>query len=118
MTKLTPPVTDAMLCRRSEAECCMSPAAGHVVSAIRERVTAATPSKWRDGIVVHAPSSRGIGGSWIGIGLLDSPDTVWLWNHANFDKAVSIGLPVALHELYDTLAIGATRVSVLRLPRY
>ena len=54
----------------------------------------------------------------IGIDLLDSPDTVWLWNHAHFDTAVSIGIPVALHELYDTLAIGASRISVLRLPRY
>ena len=95
----------------------MSPEAGHVVTAIRERVTAATPSKWRDGIVVHAASSRGIGGSWIGIDLLDPPDTVWVWNHADLTAAVSIGVPVALHELYDTLAIGVTRVSALRLPR-
>ena len=117
MSNLTPPVTDAMLCRRSAAECCMSPEAGHVVSAIRERATAATPSKWRDGIVVHAPSSRGSGGSWIGIDLLDSQDTVWVWNHADLTTAVPMGVPVALHELYDTLAIGATRFSVLRLPR-
>ena len=116
MSNLTPPVTDAMLCRRSAAECCMSPEAGHVVSAIRERATAATPSKWRDGIVVHAPSSRGSGGSWIGIDLLDSPGTVWLWNHADLSAVVSIGEPISLHELYDTLAIGATRVSVLRAP--
>ena len=118
MTNLTPPVTDTMLCRPSAGQCCTSSAVGHAVSAIRERVTAATPSKWRDGIVGHAPSAGGIGGSWIGIDLLDSPDTVWLWNHADLSAAMSIGEPVSLHELYDTLAIGATRVSVLRAPRY
>ena len=116
MSNFTPPVIDSMLCRHSAAECCRSSAVGHVVSAIRERVTAATPGKWRDGIVAHAPSSLGIGGSWIGIHLLETPGTVWLWNHADLSAAASLGEPVSLHELYDTLAIGATRVSVLRAP--
>lgn len=116
MSNLTPPVIDTMVCRRSAGECCTSSAVGHMVSAIRERVTAATPGKWRDGIVGYAPSARGIGGSWIGIDLLDSPGTVWLWNHADLSAVVSIGEPISLHELYDTLAIGATRVSVLRAP--
>ena len=118
MSNLTPPVIDTMLCRRSTAECCTSSAVGHLLSAIRERATAATPGKWRDGIVSHAPFTRGVGGSWIGIGLLDSPGTVWLWNHADLSTALSTGEPVSLHELYDTLAIGATRISVLRAPRY
>ena len=116
MSNLTPPGTDTMLCRRSGGACCTSSAVGHVVSAIRERVTAATPGKWRDGIVRYAPSARGGSGSWIGIDLLDSPGTVWLWNHADLSTAAFIGEPVSLHELYDTLAIGATRVSVLRAP--
>ena len=118
MSNLTPPVIDTMLCRHSVGQCCTSSAVGHLVSAIRERVTAATPGKWRDGIVSHSPSAQGIGGSWIGIDLLDSPGTVWLWNHADLSAVVFIGEPVSLHELYDTLAIGATRVSVLRAPRY
>ena len=118
MSNLTPPVIDTMVCRRSAGECCTLSAVGHVVSAIRERVTAATPGKWRDGIVCYAPSARGIGGSWIGIDIFDSPGTVWLWNHADLSTAVSLGEPVSLHELYDMLAIGTTRVSVLRAPRY
>ncbi len=112
MSKLTPRVVAPMLCAHSTGETCTSSAAGHTVSAIRERVTAATPSKWRDGIVAHATS-----GNWIGIDLLESPDTVWVWNHADLGATVAIGEPVALHELYDTLAIGATRISVLRAPR-
>jgi hypothetical protein len=103
-----------MLCH-SRGDVCTSTAAGHAVSAIRERVTAATPSKWRDGVVVHAPALDGAGGSWIGIGLLDAEDTTWVWNHGDLG-ALSLGEPVALHELYDTLAIGATRLSVLRAP--
>jgi hypothetical protein len=112
MSNTTPPVTAAMLCAHSQGESCTSAAAGHAVSAIRERVTAATPSKWRDGIVTHATS-----GNWIGIDLLDSPDTVWVWNHADLGAIAVIGEPVALHELYDTLAIGSIRISVLRAPR-
>ncbi|CAN5521019.1 hypothetical protein BH10ACT4_BH10ACT4_06260 [soil metagenome] len=115
MSNPTPPVIAPMLCH-SHGESCTSAAAGHAVSAIRERVTAATPSKWRDGIVVGAPESDGAGGSWIGIDLLDTVDTTWVWNHGDLG-AVPIGEPVALHELYDTLAIGATRLSVLRAPR-
>jgi hypothetical protein len=116
MSNLTPPVIAPMLCQ-SHGESCTSPAAGHAVSAIRARVAAATSSRWRDGIVVHAPTGSRGGGSWIGIDLLEATDTVWVWNHADLGAAVSIGEPVALHDLYDTLAIGATRVSVLRAPR-
>jgi hypothetical protein len=117
MSNTTPPVTAPMLCGHRLGESCVSPAAGHAVSAIRELVTAATPSKWRDGIVSHVSLSRRTGGSWVGIDLLDATGTVWAWNHADLGATVSIGEPVALHELYDTLAVGATRVSVLRAPR-
>ena len=118
MSNLTPPVIDTMRCRCSTTKGCTSSAVGHVLSAIRERVTAATPGKWRDGVVSHAPSARGIGGSWIGIELLESPGTVWLWNHADLSTALCVGEPVSLHELYDTLAVGAARISVLRSPRF
>jgi hypothetical protein len=115
MPSTTPPVTASMLCAHSTGESCSSEASGHAVSAIRERVTAATPSRWRDGIIVRVSSAGETGGSWIGVDLLDATDTVWAWNHADLGIAGSIGEPVALHELYDTLAIGATRVSVLRV---
>lgn len=117
MSNTTPPVTAPMLCAHRPGNSCVSPAAGHAVSAIRERVTAATPSKWRDGIVSRVSLSSGTGGSWVGIDLLDGTGTVWAWNHADLGATVSIGEPVALHELYDTLAIGATRLSILRAPR-
>jgi len=125
MSNPTPPVIAAMLCDssglcHSAGQSCTSAAAGHAVSAIRERVAAATPSKWRDGIVVHV-SDSGVGGSWLGIELLGEPETTtgttWVWNHADLGTTVAVGEPIALHELYDTLAIGATRISVLRASR-
>ncbi|MFM9918002.1 hypothetical protein [Lacisediminihabitans sp. H27-G8] len=117
MSSTTPPVTATMLCTHAPGTACTSAVAGHAVSAIRDRVTAATPSKWRDGLVVHVSSIGAIGGSWLAVALLDQPDAVWVWNHDDLSSVVSIGEPVALHELYDTLAVGSTRVSVLRAPR-
>lgn len=117
MSNSTPPVFAPMLCAHAHGGSCTSAAVGHAVSAIRERVTAATPSKWRDGIIMHVTDAGGIGGSWVGIDLLETTDTAWIWNHADLGAVVSIGEPVALHELYNTLAIGATRLCVLRAPR-
>ncbi|MET4704701.1 hypothetical protein [Frigoribacterium sp. UYMn621] len=117
MSHTTPPVTAIMPCTHSPGTPCMSADAGHAVSAIRDRATAATPSKWRDGVVVHVASIGGLGGSWLAVALLDRPDIVWVWNHDDLSAVVSVGEPVALHELYGTLAVGTTRVSVLRAPR-
>ena len=116
MSNPTPPVIAPLQCTHANGHSCTSAAAGHTVSAIRERVTAATPSKWRDGIIVHVTAGDGVGGSWLGIELLEVKGTAWLWNHADLSELLSIGEPVAVHELYDTLAIGVTRLNVLRVP--
>ena len=96
---------------------CVNHGAGHATQPIHVRVAEATPSKWADGIVLRATSD-----GWIGIALFgqgDSPEsdaaTVWVWNHADLTAHLSAGAPVALHSVYNVLASGRSRVSVVRL---
>jgi hypothetical protein len=109
MSNLTPPVTVAMLCAQSHGAACTSTAAGHGVSAIRDRVTAATPSKWLDAIVTGFGDEN-----WVELRLVETDQVVQVWNHRDLGALVTVGDPVALHGLYDTLAIGSARVSVLQ----
>jgi hypothetical protein len=74
MSNLTPQVQVAMLCSHSDGESCASTEAGHTVSALRRIVSAATPSKWRDGIVTGTSSDSPEEGSragWLRIDLLE-----------------------------------------------
>lgn len=107
MSSLKPGVHDLMLCSPSSGTCDRTDP-GHAIRPIQARVASATPGKWRDGIV--APVSVN---GWTGIQLLESGNTVWVWNHADLSVDAPAGTPVALHALYDTLAIGQTRISVL-----
>jgi hypothetical protein len=108
MTNLTPGVHEVMQCERAPGDSCLSRSAGHAMHALQERVTSATPSRWRDGIVSHVTA-----GGWIGIDLLETGETVWVWNHADRTASVAAGQPVALHALYHALAIGQERINVL-----
>jgi hypothetical protein len=119
MTNLTPGVAALMLldnaaeCVHELGESCASRAPGHSLSALQERIASATPSKWRDGFVSHVST-----GGWIGIDLLESngageSETVWVWSHADLAASVSVGLPVAVHALYNALAVGRERFNVL-----
>ena len=78
---------------------------------IQQRVSAATPSKWRDAIVTAVTHT-----GWVAITTLDDHATVWVWNHADLGSSASVGDPVALHGVYHVLAIGAERVNVLLAP--
>ncbi|MET1044698.1 MAG: hypothetical protein ABWX59_11360 [Microbacteriaceae bacterium] len=110
MTNLTR-VVHTMQCNHAEGgNACVNQGAGHAMQSIQARVVAATPSKWADGIVRHATSD-----GWIAINLLDGGDTVWLWNHEDLTATVTPGQPVALHTLYNALAVGSARVSVFKL---
>ncbi|MCU1584378.1 MAG: hypothetical protein JWM49_934 [Microbacteriaceae bacterium] len=114
MSNLTPQVQVAMLCSHSDEDSCVLTEAGHTVSAIRLVVSAATPSKWRDGIVTRVSGDSG----WLRVDLLEpSADgeagTVWVWNHSDLSTLLRTGEPVALHALYGILAVGAERFSVL-----
>jgi len=108
MTYLTPGVTDVMACVSADGEACQARGAGHALHALQGRVTAATPGKWRDGLISHVSS-----GGWISVDLLDTGETAWLWNHADLTAAVTPGQPVAVHALYHALAVGRERINVL-----
>ena len=117
MSNIKPGAQDVMQCADAFHESCSATAAGHAISALQERVAAATPRKWRDGVVSSVTSD-----GWIGIELLASGETAWVWNHSaaaigaatiGAERAISVGQPVALHALYNVLALGSERISVL-----
>jgi hypothetical protein len=113
MTNLTPGVRNVMHCATLPGETCLGHEDGHELLPLQERVIAATPSKWRDGIV-RSVSAEG----WIAVDLLDAPadgsaQTLWLWNHTNRVATLPTGSPVAVHAIYHALAIGPNRVNVL-----
>lgn len=129
MTNQTPGVRNVMQCDGLRAESCHNHGAGHELLAIQARVIAATPSKWRDGIVQQVTHD-----GWIAVTLLESASnttqvssaqdintaqvdateaTVWLWNHADRVDVLPVGTPVAVHSIYHALAIGREHVNVL-----
>jgi len=129
MTNLTPGVRQVMQCENSTGESCLSHGAGHAGNDLQNRVTAATPSKWRDGFISHLGT-----GGWIGVELLGNsdtaqatevqaakaptaeaptPETLWVWNHADLRSTLALGEPVAVHALYHALAVGSERINVL-----
>lgn len=104
-------------CNSTGGDGCVNHGAGHETQPIHVRVAEATPSKWADGIVVRATS-----GGWIGVNLFGYGDTsdsdtatVWVWNHADHTAHLAAGAPVALHSVYNVLASGRSRISVVRL---
>ena len=97
-----------MACDASSGEGCSSHGAGHAVLALQERVTAATPSKWRDALVRSASAN-----GWIELSLVESGESTWVWNHVDRSAALAVGTPVSLNGLYHALAIGRERVNVL-----
>ena len=104
-------------CNTTGANGCVNHGAGHTTQPIHVRVAEATPSKWADGIVMRATSDGWIGITLFGTG--DAPDsdtaTVWVWNHADHTAHLGAGAPVALHSVYNVLASGRSRISVVRL---
>ncbi|MBC7724912.1 MAG: hypothetical protein H7146_09220, partial [Burkholderiaceae bacterium] len=115
MSNLTPGVQGVMQC--STGSGCSLHSAGHGTFSLQTRVTSATPSKWRDGIVTAVTP-----GGWIAIALLDdaallkdaapragarqpAASATWVWNHSDLTSVVAVGEPVALHWLYSALAI-------------
>jgi hypothetical protein len=89
-------------------DACTHSGAGHTLSALQRRIASATPSKWRDATVGSVAS-----GGWISLVLVDTGETVWVWNHAEPAASLESGTPVALHAVYHTLAIGDERVNVV-----
>lgn len=106
MSNLKPGVEQVMQCSSAVGETCGKTGPGHVLRPLQERIAAATPSKWRDGIV----TSRSDG--WLGVTFVETGETAWAWTHA-IPTGLTVGQPVALHSLYSTLAFGRDRLSVL-----
>jgi hypothetical protein len=109
-------------CNHTGSAVCANRGAGHALQPIQARVAAATPGKWVDGIVASVSAD-----GWVGIRLLAGPDapslldpadgagTVWVWNHDDLTGTLEAGQPVAVHALYNVLASGRDRISVIRL---
>jgi len=104
-------------CNHAGSAGCVNEGAGHETRPVHVRVAEATPSKWADGIVLRATAD-----GWIGIALFGpdaaadpDPATVWVWQHADLTAQFTAGAPVALHSVYNVLASGRSRISVVRL---
>ncbi|MET1052219.1 MAG: hypothetical protein ABWX65_06240 [Mycetocola sp.] len=106
MSHLKPGVEQVMQCSSADGALCEKSGPGHRLRPIQERIAAATPSKWRDGIVTS------VAGGWLAIACIDSGETTWVWTH-DVPAGLTAGQPVALHALYSTLASGRDRISVL-----
>jgi hypothetical protein len=84
---------------------CASIEAGHGMSVLRDRLSRATPSGWRDGIVAALDGGRA------DIVFLDG-DADAVWNHTVLEGALIVGEPVSVHAVYGVLAAGELRFSV------
>jgi hypothetical protein len=108
MTNLTPGVQHAMQCDSHSTDGCAGHGAGHGLLTLHKRVIAATPSKWRDAIVLSSSAD-----GWIAVALFSTGETVWVWNHVDHTATAPVGTPVALHAAYHALAIGSEHLNVL-----
>lgn len=119
MSNLKPQVQHSMQC--TEGEPCTRRAPGHGLSNIQLLASGATPSRWRDAFVAAVDAD-----GWIALELFATDtdaaaadpaepvwptEPVWLWSHSA--HRLDVGTPVALHGLYNTLAVGAERISVV-----
>lgn len=90
-------------------EMCGSGAPGHEVTAIQARLASATPSKWRDALVLSVSA-----GGWIELSFVDSGDTEIVWTHADLRRSLPVGSPIAVHDVYDIVHVGSATHSILR----
>ncbi len=111
MSNLLPSAPALMACTahriRSESAC-NSQSAGHGMFPLQERASAATPSRWRDALVVGTS-----GTGWVALELVGNGQILWAWNHCADMANLRRGTPVALHGRYHVLAHGKERFNVL-----
>jgi hypothetical protein len=81
--------------------------AGYQLHPIQRRAAIATPSQWRDALVVGATAS-----GTITVYDLASDTTDTLWHFADLTDVLPVGEPVSVHEEYGVLAIGERYFSV------
>ncbi|MCU1526054.1 MAG: uncharacterized protein JWO18_2948 [Microbacteriaceae bacterium] len=80
---------------------------GYELHPIQRQAAIATPSRWRDALVVSAEADGAIE-----VFDIESESTRNLWHFADLTGFVSAGEPVSLHADYDVLAIGDAYFSV------
>jgi len=88
------------------ASVCASGRAGHSVLPIQERVASASPSAWRDALVLSS------GDGAIEVLLLDG-EARTLWNHDELE--LSVGEPVAWHQVAGVISAAGRLRSVSAL---
>ena len=86
---------------------CGADAPGHAIGFLQQRLASASPSKWVDAVVEHIGHD-----GWVTLRTLDDALAARVWNHAEL-TALTPGSPVALHALYNVLAIGTARFNVV-----
>ncbi|MEO7015708.1 MAG: hypothetical protein ABI130_14595 [Leifsonia sp.] len=88
---------------------CDVTAPGHALSLIQERLASATPSKWADAVVLSVSKA-----GWIEVAVLSDDSALILWNHDGLTDSLQVGDPVAVHSVYDVLAVSDAKYNVLR----
>ena len=91
------------------AEMCAHDTPGHALHPLRLRLATATPGKWRNALVDSVTAD-----GWITLVAFDGGGSVSVWHHADLTASLAVGEPVALHSVYDVMAVGRARISVLR----
>lgn len=86
------------------AEGCSSTRAGHSVHPAQEVVAAASPTAYRDAIVVAVHAGR------VHLAEIATGSALRLWHHS--PVALSVGEPVAFHPVAGLLAVGDVQFSV------
>ncbi|QDZ14014.1 hypothetical protein [Humibacter ginsenosidimutans] len=94
-------------CTCESGEMCADIRPGHGLHALQLRLASATPSLWRDALIVGVRDD-----GWVDAVALDGT-AVSLWNHGDLTDSVVAGEPVSLHTAYNVLAAGSRRFNVL-----
>ncbi|WP_210506098.1 hypothetical protein [Naasia sp. SYSU D00057] len=89
---------------------CVDDRPGHAMTLLRLRLSASTPRGWADAVVAEAGE-----GGWVRLQLWEDGEERWVWHHASLADSLHAGDPVALHEAYSVLAVGADRYNVAQL---
>ncbi len=85
---------------------CTSYDPGHALHLVQSRLAACTPTQWRDAFVVET------GDDTVTIRWATGSGTATFANAAGASHAVRLGEPVAVHDRYRVLAIGAARFNL------
>ncbi|KRA23045.1 hypothetical protein ASD65_00395 [Microbacterium sp. Root61] len=101
------PVRERAACMCVHGESCSTFAPGHALHLIQTRLVSATPSEWVDAIVESVDAAS------VTLRTVADASLVEVWNGDGAGAQLLPGAPVALHERYHVLAVGARWFNVL-----